>query len=125
MRQITYTTTRMGIYKTLLNRYEHEHGRVPLSIKSCYGVFAGFIGSLVGNPSDLILIRLQADQTLPKEKRRNYKNFLDAFRRIVKEEGVLTLWRGASPTVVRAMVLNFGMLAPFDEVKERLKIHYN
>ena len=37
----------------------------------------------------------------------------------------MTLWRGASPTVVRAMVLNFGMLAPFDEVKERLKIHYN
>lgn len=36
----------------------------------------------------------------------------------------MTLWRGASPTVVRAMVLNFGMLAPFDEVKERLKLHY-
>lgn len=58
MRQITYTTTRMGIYKTLLHKYEHEHGRVPLSIKSLYGVFAGFVGSLAGTPSDLILIRL-------------------------------------------------------------------
>lgn len=92
--------------------------------KSIYGLTGGFIGSLCGTPSDLILVRLQADQTLPKEQRRHYKNFFDAFRRIVKEEGVIKLWRGASPTVVRAMVLNFGMLAPFDEVKERLKIHY-
>ena len=61
---------------------------------------------------------------MPKDKRRNYKNFLDAFRRIVKDEGITTLWRGSGPTVVRAMVLNFGMLAPFDEVKERLRDYY-
>jgi hypothetical protein len=36
----------------------------------------------------------------------------------------MNLWKGASPTVVRAMVLNFGMLAPFDEVKERLNSYY-
>ena len=36
----------------------------------------------------------------------------------------MALWKGASPTVVRAMVLNFGMLAPFDEVKERLNLYY-
>jgi len=35
----------------------------------------------------------------------------------------LELWRGCSPTVVRAMVLNFCMLAPYDEIKERLN-HY-
>ena len=42
----------------------------------------------------------------------------------MKEEGVPSLWRGCVPTVVRAMSLNLGMLAPFTEVKERLKIHY-
>ena len=95
-----------------------------MTIKSLYGLTAGFLGSLCGNPADLILVRLQADKTLPKDKRRNYRNFFDAFRRIVKDEGVITLWRGSGPTVVRAMVLNFGMLAPFDEVKERLKDYY-
>lgn len=34
------------------------------------------------------------------------------------------MWRGCVPTVVRAMVLNLGMLAPFTEVKERLKKYY-
>jgi len=36
----------------------------------------------------------------------------------------MTLWRGCGPTVVRAVSLNLGMLAPFTEVKERLKVYY-
>jgi len=33
---------------------------------------------------------------------------------------VVSLWKGSTPTIVRAVVLNLGMLAPFDEAKERL-----
>lgn len=33
--------------------------------------------------------------------------------------GLFTLWRGCTPTVVRAMSINFGMLASYDEIKER------
>jgi solute carrier family 25 oxoglutarate transporter 11 len=54
------------------------------------------------------------------DERRNYKNVFNAFSRIVKEEGVTTLWRGSVTTMVRAMFLNLGMLAPYDEAKERL-----
>jgi solute carrier family 25 oxoglutarate transporter 11 len=75
------------------------------------------LGSIVGNPADLALIRLQADQTLAPEQRRNYKNVVDAFQRIVKEEGVLALWKGSVPTVARAMSLNAGQLATFEELK--------
>ena len=120
IRQITYTTTRMGIYKTLFNNYQEKHGTVSMGMKSVFGLTAGFFGALVGNPADLILIRLQSDATLPEAQRRNYRNFSDAFSRIIKEEGALALWRGSGPTIVRAMVLNFAMLGPFDEVKERL-----
>lgn len=63
---------------------------------------------------------MQNDTTLKPEERRNYKNVVDAFRRIINEEGVLALWRGCIPTIIRAMSLNLGMLAPYDEVKERL-----
>lgn len=58
------------------------------------------------------------------EQRRNYKNFLDAFRRIIKDEGVISLWKGSTPTIIRAVVLNLGMLAPFDEAQERLIKYY-
>lgn len=37
-------------------------------------------------------------------------------RRIVREDGVSGLFRGAAPTVVRAMSLNMGMLASNDQV---------
>lgn len=64
---------------------------------------------------------MQSDETLPLEQRRNYKHFFDAASRIVKEEGFLSLWKGATPTVVRAMSLNLGMLVAYDEAKERLE----
>lgn len=82
--------------------------------------FAGFIGSLVGNPPDLALVRMQADARLPPAERRNYKNVIDAFSRIAKDEGFFALWRGATPTIVRAIVLNLAMLSSYDEVKERI-----
>jgi len=76
---------------------------------------------MVGTPADLVLIRMQSDSTLPVEQRRNYKNVIDAFSRIVREEGFLSLWKGCAPTVVRAMALNLGMLVSYDESKERLE----
>ena len=48
------------------------------------GALSGFIGALIGNPPDLALVRMQADNQLPVNERRNYKNVLDAFARISK-----------------------------------------
>jgi solute carrier family 25 oxoglutarate transporter 11 len=53
-------------------------------------------------------------------ERRNYTNVFNAFYRIIKEEGVLALWRGSTPTIIRALVINLAMLAPYDEVKLRM-----
>lgn len=40
--------------------------------------------------------------------------------RIPGEEGVFNLWKGAGPTVARAISLNIGMLVSFEDAKERL-----
>nr|AWA45135.1 hypothetical protein SS11P21_000010 [Saccharum spontaneum] len=61
---------------------------------------------------------MQADSTLPAAQRRNYKNAFHALYRITADEGVLALWKGAGPTVVRAMALNMGMLASYDQSVE-------
>ena len=120
IRQVTYTTTRLGVYKTLFERELKEKGKVTATKKALFGLSAGFIGSIIGNPADLILIRLQSDSSFPVEKRRNYIGFSDAFTRIIKEEGITSLWKGSGPTICRAMVINFAMLGPFDQVKEFL-----
>lgn len=58
-----------------------------------------------------------ADSTLPAAERRNYKGVGDAFVRIVGEDGVAGLFRGAGPTIVRAMSLNMGMFAANEQVR--------
>ena len=63
---------------------------------------------------------MQADGTLPPEKRRNYAGVGAALSTIVREEGVLGLFTGAGPTAGRAMALNMGMLASNDQAKEVL-----
>jgi solute carrier family 25 oxoglutarate transporter 11 len=125
LRQATYTTTRMGIYKTLMDwstvRNKEKGRGVPMWEKSVFSITAGGLASIVGNPADLALIRMQADHNLPEAQRRNYTGVMNALTRIVNEEGVFTLWRGCTPTVMRAMALNFGMLGPYDQAKETLQ----
>eukprot|EP00920_Eleutheroschizon_duboscqi_P031659 GHVT01076308.1.p1 GENE.GHVT01076308.1~~GHVT01076308.1.p1 ORF type:complete len:425 (+),score=79.69 GHVT01076308.1:161-1276(+) len=123
-RQLFYTTGRMGLFRVLCDwaRDRRPTGdALPLWQKSSAGLVAGGLASVIGNPADLALVRLQADATLPPELRRRYTGVGNAICRVVKEEGPLALWRGCAPTVLRAMTLNMGMLATFDHAKEALK----
>ncbi|KAI4317452.1 hypothetical protein L6164_025319 [Bauhinia variegata] len=123
LRQATYTTARLGTFKILTNKaVEANDGKpLPLYQKALCGLTAGAIGASVGSPADLALIRMQADATLPVAQRRNYTNAFHALYRILADEGVLALWKGAGPTVVRAMALNMGMLASYDQSVEFFK----
>ena len=75
---------------------------------------------MVGTPAEVALIRMTSDGNLPAEVRRNYKNAFDALFRISKEEGIFTLWRGAIPTMGRAMVVNAAQLASYSQAKQFL-----
>lgn len=120
LRQATYTTTRLGVYSYLFERIKKEYGKVTFGNKFLISSLAGFTGALVGTPADLALVRLQSDATLPVAERRNYKNVVDAFSRIIKEEGFFSLWKGSTPTIIRALAINMMMLTSNDEIKERL-----
>lgn len=122
MRQIVYTGLRLGIFYTALD-VAKEKWNHPLSAseKALASLCAGGLAAFVATPFDLALIRFQADGTLPVKDRRNYKNWADALSKITKTEGFLNLWKGATPTIVRAMALNLGMLGPYEECKIRLK----
>ncbi|CAN1294883.1 Mitochondrial dicarboxylate/tricarboxylate transporter DTC [Linum perenne] len=125
LRQATYTTARLGSFRILTNKaIEANDGKpLPLYQKALCGLTAGAIGASVGSPADLALIRMQADATLPAAQRRHYTNAFHALSRIVADEGFLALWKGAGPTVVRAMALNMGMLASYDQSLELFRDH--
>ena len=64
---------------------------------------------------------MTADGNLPPAERRNYTSVFNALTRIIKEEGVTTLWRGATPTIARAIVVNAAQLGTYSQAKESAK----
>ncbi|CAI5441921.1 unnamed protein product [Caenorhabditis angaria] len=120
LRQATYTTTRLGTYTFLLEQFSDKNTAPSFATKAIFGMAAGGIGSFVGTPAEIALIRMTGDGRLPPEQRRNYKGVVNALTRIAKEEGVLTLWRGCTPTVIRAMVVNAAQLATYSQAKQTI-----
>jgi solute carrier family 25 oxoglutarate transporter 11 len=96
---------------------ERNQGQ-PLSfgIKALSGMLSGSIAVCIGTPMDVTLVRMQADSMKPKELRRDYKNVIDALGRIAKEEGILKLYSGLLPNILRGMSMNVGMLSCYDQV---------
>lgn len=80
---------------------------MPLTQKILLSMLAGAGGAMVGSPADVVLVfyffiyifinfyqvRMQADGKLPLQQRRNYKNAIDGLIKIIKDEGILKLWR--------------------------------
>jgi len=123
LRQATYTTARLGLFRTISNSMQIDNKPLPFWKKSVAGLLAGGIGCVFGTPADVALIRMQADGKLPVEQRRNYKNVVDALIKIVKTDGVRQgLFAGNVPVIIRASMLNLGMLATYDQALESLKL---
>ncbi|XP_026828477.1 mitochondrial 2-oxoglutarate/malate carrier protein [Ooceraea biroi] len=117
LRQLTYTTTRLGMYNTLLDVAEQQFGRLNYATMISFGMVAGVMGSFVGTPTDLVLVRMVADINLPPEKRRNYRNAISGILDIWRTEGFFRLWRGAVPTMGRAAVVNGTQLGTYTRAK--------
>eukprot|EP00931_Biecheleriopsis_adriatica_P115682 TRINITY_DN9144_c0_g1_i1.p1 TRINITY_DN9144_c0_g1~~TRINITY_DN9144_c0_g1_i1.p1 ORF type:complete len:310 (-),score=56.31 TRINITY_DN9144_c0_g1_i1:183-1067(-) len=119
-RQVLYTGSRLGLYDQFTAMATTAGEPLPFWKTSVCALSAGGIAAVIGNPADLSLVRMQADNLLPEAQRRNYKHVFDAFATIVKQEGAVGLLQGAPATATRAMALNFGMLAFNSKAKEQL-----
>lgn len=117
----------MGIYSYLLEQAMLTNERtgkrrddISILNKLQMGFVSGGIGSFVGTPAELSLVRMSADSKLPPAERRNYTSVVDCLQRIAREEGVTKLWRGATPTVARATLLSACQMGVTSEAKQRL-----
>ena len=122
MRQAVYGTARLGLHDQLSKMFRDRNGgkAIPLYQKVIASMVSGAVGGLAGNPFDIAMVRMQADGHAPVEQRRGYTNVFTAVARITKEEGIMTLWRGSIPMVFRAIAMNTGMMASYDQCKELL-----
>mmetsp|Transcript_21901 Transcript_21901/g.45009 ORF Transcript_21901/g.45009 Transcript_21901/m.45009 type:complete len:312 (-) Transcript_21901:200-1135(-) len=127
LRQWLYGSCRIGIYAFLLEQAQQKNiaaglpkNQIAFGSKLLMGMTSGGIGSFIGTPSELALVRMSNDSKLPAILRRNYNGVTDCVKRIASEEGLIKLWTGAKVTVMRAMVLSACVLGCSSEIKMRL-----
>lgn len=117
MRQATFSSLRHGLYGVLERHCRHAQGATSSGARLACAVSAGAFAAVVANPTDVVLIRMQADGHRPPFQQRNYHHLLDGLARIRREEGLATLWRGCGPTVVRASLITGAQIATYEEAK--------
>ncbi|KAI1962800.1 Mitochondrial dicarboxylate transporter [Ophidiomyces ophidiicola] len=119
LRQITYSTTRFGIYEELKCRINESASSSP-SLPTLIGMasVSGFVGGVVGNPADVLNVRMQRDAALPPEKRRNYRHAFHGLSQMIRTEGPSSLFRGVWPNSLRAVCMTAAQLATYDEFKQ-------
>ncbi|PKX99106.1 putative mitochondrial dicarboxylate carrier [Aspergillus novofumigatus IBT 16806] len=117
LRQITYSTTRFGIYEELKSRFTSSSSPPGLPILVAIACASGFIGGFAGNPADVLNVRMQHDAALPPAQRRNYKHALHGLVQMTRTEGAASLFRGVWPNSTRAVLMTASQLASYDSFK--------
>lgn len=90
------------------------------------GSIAGGVAGILGNPAELMMVRMQADKAKPPEsehathvwtvtrsraERYNYRNSVQGLYRMTREEGFKSWGRGVVPNGMRAILMNMSQLA--------------
>ena len=121
MRELLYSSIRMGAYEPVLavasGRDTH---RASPAVKLLSAMVSGAVGSVLANPTDLVKVILQAQ--VQGVARLPFKSAIGGFRHIYATEGVRGLYKGWEPTTVRAAVLTAAQLGSYDIIKNNILI---
>jgi hypothetical protein len=110
MREASYTSLRLGLYGPI----KHAMGvdsKSHFVFKFAAGSLAGALGSVVGNPFDVLKTRMMA--TEGKEAAGLGKTASELYA----SQGIAGFYRGLEANVMRAMVLNGTKMACYDQIK--------
>jgi solute carrier family 25 (mitochondrial dicarboxylate transporter), member 10 len=122
LRQCSYTTVRFGVYNYMAQQAREKTGQSKLS-SSTEIVLAGTAGGLagmIGNPTEVALVRMCADGAKAPGQQFGYRNCFDAIIRIGREEGLQTFARGLTPNIIRSVIMNVGQIATYSAAKHEL-----
>ena len=123
--QLTNSTTRFGIYELSKQRQTGKGDQLSFDKLVIIAAVSGLCGGFVGNPPDIVKVRMQNDVKLDFEHRRNYKHVFHGLRTIVNQEGFHSLFSGVGWASSRSAFLTIGQLCFYDTVKsELLKIEF-
>ena len=67
------------------------------------------VASFISLPFEVVLLRIQTDNLLDKNQRRNYQNFSSAFKTIFEQEKFQGLFKGGFPSVIYRTAQTFSL----------------
>lgn len=122
LRQVFYGSSRLGLFSASTEHFQrlNDGKALPFYQKTGLALGSGGLAAIIGTPFDLALVRMAADGRLPVAERQNYRSAFDTVGRVARADGLLGLWRGCQPTVIRACFFNMGQLATYAQFKEGL-----
>ncbi|KAK9472967.1 mitochondrial carrier domain-containing protein [Dipodascopsis tothii] len=118
LRQSANASVRMGSYSSMKQYLQDRKPdpNAPLSGAETFGVgaIAGIITVYTTMPFDTLKTRMQS-----LESKKEYRSTLHCAQRLLKEEGVLTFWKGTTPRLGR-LILSGGIIFTIYEQVVRL-----
>jgi solute carrier family 25 oxoglutarate transporter 11 len=121
LRQVVYTTSRLGLFEHFRDELAKVRGHTDIWSRLASATVAGGIAAFISCPVEVTLVRMSNDSALPADKRRNYRGVADAFARILREEGVRTMFSGAVPLVQRACVTGAFQVGTYDQFRDTFR----
>lgn len=110
MREASYTSLRLGLYgpiKKAMGVKKDSH----FVLKFLSGSAAGAIGSIAGNPFDVLKTRLMAAEG------KGNPSLAQVASDLYSQQGMRGFYRGLQANIMRAIVLNGTKMACYDQVK--------
>lgn len=115
MRESSYTSLRLGLYspiKSAMGVDSNSH----FIMKFTAGSLAGALGSLVGNPFDVLKTRMMASET------RSTPSIKSTATELFQNQGMKGFYRGIEANILRAMVLNGTKMSCYDQIKDMITV---
>lgn len=108
MREASYTSLRLGLYAPIKEAFGATKDS-SFILKFSAASAAGALGSIVGNPFDVLKTSLMANE--------GKASFGDTVGALYKNQGIAGFYRGFQANIMRAMVLNGTKMACYDTIK--------
>lgn len=120
-RQMAFAPIRIGLYQPVSQFYQGgSEGKASILVRIAAGLTTSAIGITIASPTDVVKVRLQSEGRLPPGVSRRYDGSIDAYRKIIKSEGIRGLWTGYGPNLARNCVVNATELVAYDLTKQFL-----
>ncbi|XP_076062674.1 solute carrier family 25 member 35-like [Oratosquilla oratoria] len=122
--QFIMNGTRFGLYKRILDSGIISHADGSVTTVGCVaaGATCGMIAGFTGSPFYLVKTQLQsqASSSIAVGYQHEHRGVISAFSTIIRQEGVVGLWRGATTSLPRVGTGSAAQLFSFSKSKDWL-----